>query len=391
VIGGVLGLLFIPVMVFLGAFSEAFSGGTTTLYAQAAVSALISIIGLVAAVLVKGRPRAWGICLVLCGIIGFVVASGFYVGGLLLLVAGILALVRKDPQGSEDSEAYSKLEQQIQTARTGKAGAQRLLAYGAYTLDERTINSKVTRVSPGAYALGAAKENAFYVQLVGRSDTDVGGELKKHSGEYDLFKFEYFDAPERAFSKECELYHAYNQPEGRLANRQHPQRPEGTTWQCPKCNFAVLQTTTVVQSMQSEVELASQAVALNKTKVCPHCDAQTREGDQYCSTCGQRIEERSAPQIEKTHASSAPPAREIDVWVPVVWLCGILITGIAFGLFALVLLVAAAVYVHYNSKKFGIGGDRAILTAIIAIIGLPLYANDLHKLRQMQMRRISQG
>jgi len=94
-IGGVIGLLFVPVMLFLGAFQEVFVG-ETTLYAQTTVAALMSIVGLVGAVFVKSKPKASGIMLVFSGIIGIITALGFYVGGLLLLIAGILALVRKD-------------------------------------------------------------------------------------------------------------------------------------------------------------------------------------------------------------------------------------------------------------------------------------------------------
>jgi len=93
-IGGIFGLLFIPLMVFLGGFQEAFTG-ETTLYAQSFVAALMSVLGLVGAVFVRSRPKASGILLLVSGIVGIIVALGFYVGALLLLIAGILALVRK--------------------------------------------------------------------------------------------------------------------------------------------------------------------------------------------------------------------------------------------------------------------------------------------------------
>lgn len=93
-IGGVFGLLLIPLMVFLGGFQEAFTG-ETTLYAQSLVAAIMSVLGLVGAVFVRSRPKQSGILLLVSGIIGIIVALGFYVGALLLLIAGILALVRK--------------------------------------------------------------------------------------------------------------------------------------------------------------------------------------------------------------------------------------------------------------------------------------------------------
>ncbi len=224
-IGGVLGLLFIPVMVFLGAFGEAFTGSPGTLYAQAAVAALISIIGLVAAVLVKSKPREWGICLVICGIIGVIVASGFYVGGLLLLVAGILALVRRDSKESQDDLSFLTEEQ---PRRTGLRGS--------FPLDELTINKEVSNVSPGVFVLGRKEGKTFYVRTVGRADVDVRTRLKEHIGRYDRFKFEYANSPEDAFRKECDLYHDFRGPEGKLDNENHPERPQGVAWLCTKCN-----------------------------------------------------------------------------------------------------------------------------------------------------------
>ena len=225
VIGGVLGLLFIPVMVFLGAFGEAFAGSPGTLYAQAAVAALISIIGLVAAVLVKSKPREWGICLVICGIIGVIVASGFYVGGFLLLVAGILALVRRDSKESQDDLSFLTEEP---PRRTGLRGS--------FPLDEPTINKEVSNVSPGVYVLGRKEGKTFYVRYVGRAD-DMRAQLRDHIGRYVRFKFDYANSPEDAFRKECDLYHNFRGPEGKLDNKNHPERPQGATWLCTKCNI----------------------------------------------------------------------------------------------------------------------------------------------------------
>ena len=125
-IGGVLGLLFLPVMVFLGGFQQAYTRQTTTLFAQAFVAGLMSIIGIVAAVFVKNRPKQSGIALVVSGIIGSIAALGFYVGGLLLLVAGILALVRKDSQVSEDELLLRSKQRSSKTGKRfcGQCGAE---------------------------------------------------------------------------------------------------------------------------------------------------------------------------------------------------------------------------------------------------------------------------
>jgi len=107
---------------------------------------------------------------------------------------------------------------------------------GPYALDNETIDRVVTRTSPGAYALGYVENNSFYVQYVGRSDDNINQRLKQHVGEYPRFKFDYFGSPKAAFEKECNLWHDWGGPEGSLANKSHPDRPDGTDWKCPRCN-----------------------------------------------------------------------------------------------------------------------------------------------------------
>lgn len=109
---------------------------------------------------------------------------------------------------------------------------------GPYKLDSETIDAKVTRTSPGNYALGGENEKGtFLVGYVGRSDSDVRARLKSWVGKTtrSLFKFSYASSPKVAFEKECNNYHDFEPPE----NDSHPDRPEGTTWQCPRCNIFV--------------------------------------------------------------------------------------------------------------------------------------------------------
>lgn len=76
---------------------------------------------------------------------------------------------------------------------------------------------------------------------------------------------------------------------------------------------------------------------------------------------------------------------EFAVWIPILWLVAILVGGIIFGILGgLVLLIAATMYVYYNSKKFGVGGSTWILVLIFAIVGLPWYAYELHRLQRAQ-------
>jgi hypothetical protein len=79
-----------------------------------------------------------------------------------------------------------------------------------------------------------------------------------------------------------------------------------------------------------------------------------------------------------------PPVGGFDVWIPILWLLGILFFGFVAWFISIILLIGATIYVYYNSKKFKIESGLAILTLLFAIIGLPLYAWDLYKLKQAQ-------
>lgn len=105
---------------------------------------------------------------------------------------------------------------------------------GPYTLSSTGVDGAVTRTAPGAYALGAIRENTFYISYVGRSDGDVGGRLKQHVGHYRQFKFDFFASPKAAFEKECNLFHDFGATS--LDNKVHPARPQGSGWKCPRCS-----------------------------------------------------------------------------------------------------------------------------------------------------------
>ncbi len=107
---------------------------------------------------------------------------------------------------------------------------------GSYTLNAETVDKKVTRTSPGAYALGKLRETTFIVKYIGRSDTDVNSRLKDWIGKYPYFKFIYYGSAKAAFEKECNLYHDWGESKS-LDNDIHPQRPAGTNWKCPRCNI----------------------------------------------------------------------------------------------------------------------------------------------------------
>ncbi len=108
--------------------------------------------------------------------------------------------------------------------------------HGPHKLDTATVQAKVKRKSPGNYALGRKnEEGTFLVGYVGRSDSDVRGRLTSWVGKArgPLFKFSYASSAKAAFEKECRNYHDFKPP----GNTSHPQRPEGTTWKCPRCRI----------------------------------------------------------------------------------------------------------------------------------------------------------
>jgi hypothetical protein len=43
-------------------------------------------------------------------------------------------------------------------------------------------------------------------------------------------------SPKAAFEKECKNYHDFGGSE-KLDNKQHPERPDGTNWECPVCDM----------------------------------------------------------------------------------------------------------------------------------------------------------
>lgn len=105
---------------------------------------------------------------------------------------------------------------------------------GPYRLTFDGINGAVARQSAGVYALGRSDPAGnFQVKHVGRSDTDIRGRLYECIGSDTLFKFSFYATAQAAFEKECELFHDFSPP----ANRIHPGRPKGTTWDCPRCRI----------------------------------------------------------------------------------------------------------------------------------------------------------
>ena len=94
--------------------------------------------------------------------------------------------------------------------------------------------------------------------------------------------------------------------------------------------------------------------------------------------------EAVVPVVPVVQKPPAPPVGELHVWVPILWLVGMFLLGFFFSwVGGLLGLIGATIYVHYDAKKYGVE-SQAVLTLLFAIIGLPLHANELHKLRRAQ-------
>lgn len=103
---------------------------------------------------------------------------------------------------------------------------------GPFRLSYEGIDVAVRKDLPGVFALGSMDHKGrFCLSKVGRSDANVKEALRMFIASEPLFKFSYEAGAERAFLKECELFHKFR-PQG---NMLHPSRPAGTALTCPHC------------------------------------------------------------------------------------------------------------------------------------------------------------
>ena len=110
---------------------------------------------------------------------------------------------------------------------------------GPFSFTRENIDVLITLTKPGNYALGYVDEDKiFRVQYVGRADTDVKARLKNHLGEkYSAFKFSYATSSKAAYEKECQNFHDFGGPEGKLVNKIHQDLPDNSkNWKCPVCD-----------------------------------------------------------------------------------------------------------------------------------------------------------
>lgn len=107
---------------------------------------------------------------------------------------------------------------------------------GPYKLSYDDINFVIRRKLPGTFALGYVDQKGdFRIRYIGRSDDDVRQKLCNMIGSDQSFKYSYFMTAAAAFYKECDLFHDFR-PQG---NHLHPERPRGTSLECPRCRSSV--------------------------------------------------------------------------------------------------------------------------------------------------------
>jgi DNA-directed RNA polymerase subunit RPC12/RpoP len=158
--------------------------------------------------------------------------------------------------------------------------------HGSFQLSEQTINEEVDYGSPGVYALGHKNGETFIIDLIGRSDTNLNAQLKKHIGKYDRFKFETTEIPSYAFIKECELYHSLLDPGNRII---HPD-PGGMPWSCPKCDaFNSQDQIKGAAPNEAKTAIDQTAASTVHSAFCHQCGTKSTSDDIYCRNCGARL------------------------------------------------------------------------------------------------------
>lgn len=97
-IGGIFGILSGIVALLIGGIGGAVgASGATSVVGLAMVAMLLSILGIVGSAIVKGNAKLGGIFMTVSAIGGTICISAFYIlPGILLIVAGLMALIRKD-------------------------------------------------------------------------------------------------------------------------------------------------------------------------------------------------------------------------------------------------------------------------------------------------------
>src|SRR5699024_10083859 len=97
-VGGMHGILAAILAIFIGGVCAAFAASDSDSIIGLGFSALLaSVLGIVGAALVKGKPKVGSLLMFIAGIWGIISISAFYVvSGILLIIAAIIGLFIKN-------------------------------------------------------------------------------------------------------------------------------------------------------------------------------------------------------------------------------------------------------------------------------------------------------
>lgn len=104
---------------------------------------------------------------------------------------------------------------------------------GPYTLDHETIDKVVAKTASGVFVIGnTGRDGKFYIDRVGRSDTNLRQELYDCIGTDSQFKVSRTKNPAEAFALECDVFHVIRPP----MTIMHPEPPAGRVLRCRHCH-----------------------------------------------------------------------------------------------------------------------------------------------------------
>ena len=108
---------------------------------------------------------------------------------------------------------------------------------GPFELCEQEVDSRIPEDVIGNYLLGYrhCHDNLFNVLYVGYSE-DLNAGLKKHLGDFSLYKFKREGSLYAAYMNVCKFYHVFTE-ESFIINDRHPEAPLGSNWKCPFCGM----------------------------------------------------------------------------------------------------------------------------------------------------------
>lgn len=111
---------------------------------------------------------------------------------------------------------------------------------GPFVLTKEEIEKQIPEKVIGNYAFGYtnSENNKFVVKYVGRADGEPLRDRIKHGIKdgYKEFKFSIAKNAKEAYEKECKNWHDFGGALNQLDNRIHPDKPDGTDYECPYCD-----------------------------------------------------------------------------------------------------------------------------------------------------------